>query len=37
MVSRVDKQEALDVVRKIYDYLVSKGVQVQMETETALA
>ncbi len=37
LVSRVDRQEALDVVRKIYDYLVSKGVQVQMETETALA
>jgi NAD+ kinase len=37
LVSRVDKQEALDVVHEIYDYLVSKGVQVQMETETALA
>lgn len=37
LVSRVDKQEALDVVRNIYDYLVSKGVQVQMETEIALA
>ena len=37
MVSRVDKPEALVVVREIFDYLKSKGITVQTETDTALA
>ena len=36
LVSRIDKPEALEVAREIVDYLESKGVQVQMETEAAL-
>lgn len=36
LVSRIDKPEALEVAREIIDYLESKGVQVQMETEAAL-
>jgi NAD+ kinase len=37
LVSRVDRPKALEVIREIVDYLESKRVQVQMETETALA
>lgn len=36
LVSRIDKPEALEVAREIVNYLESKGVQVQMETEAAL-
>ncbi len=36
LVSRIDKPEALKVAREIVDYLESKGVQIQMETEAAL-
>jgi len=36
LVSRIDKPEALEVAREIVDYLESKGVQVQIETEAAL-
>jgi len=37
LVSRTDRKGALGVVRRIDEYLESKGVEVHMDTETALA
>lgn len=37
IVSRTDAPEALSVARRIHDYLTSNGVEVFIETETALA
>ncbi len=37
IVSRTDAPEALSVARRIHDYLTSRGVEVFIETETALA
>lgn len=37
LVSRIDRPEALEIIREIVAYLESKGAPVQMETETALA
>jgi len=37
LVSRTDREGALEVVRRIDEYLESKGVEVLMDTETALA
>ena len=37
VVSRTDKEEALGIVREIKEYLESKGIDVFIETETALA
>lgn len=37
VVSRPDKPEALDVVREVVGYLEPKGVDVHVETETAIA
>jgi NAD+ kinase len=37
LVSRTDAQEPLEVTQRIVDYLVSQGVHVDVETDTALA